>query len=105
MNTKKIISQKDKWEGDIILFLRLWCWAAMHSPDFHEFQLHLDPPLLTIKLATADWTFSHLATIHISVWIPRLCLDMPEHVIEKFVHSMKSEGEIIEFWFDDGIPF
>ncbi|WP_144427428.1 hypothetical protein [Nostoc piscinale] len=88
----------------LLLFLRLWQYAAMHSKLFYACELRLiDPP---IKISTASWGCPTAAfVICLSFCYPRLMLRFPYPIIKSFIEEVNSRGETISYLDVDSVLF
>ncbi|MBW4480344.1 MAG: hypothetical protein KME54_26780 [Tolypothrix brevis GSE-NOS-MK-07-07A] len=86
------------------LLLRIWFWAAVHSPRFHRCQLRLRLPLVEVELSKNTCRYGSLRFI-VTINDPALTLDIPWIVCESFAFARKQAGEIIDLAAIDNIPF
>ncbi|BAY78386.1 hypothetical protein NIES25_48600 [Nostoc linckia NIES-25] len=88
----------------ILVLLRFWLWAAMHSPHFGEFQILLDPAPVTLSIVHLV-DDSELLTVQLSVNKPRLWIYYPWGDFLEFVRIKKDAGENIDPCIFSNIPF
>ncbi|MBD2491129.1 hypothetical protein [Aulosira sp. FACHB-615] len=87
----------------LLLFLRLWQYAAMHSKLFHACEVRLvDPP---VQISTASWGCPSVFVIRLAFYPPRLMLRFPYTIIKSFIDDANSRGKTISYSDVDSVLF
>lgn len=88
----------------LLLFLRLWQYAAMHSPLFRacEFRL-INPP---ISFSASFWGCpTSVLVFRLSLSLPQITIFFPYPIIKSFVEKANSKGESISYYDVDSVLF
>jgi hypothetical protein len=86
------------------LLLRIWFWAAVHSPYFRHCQLYLSrPPMRTNVYCRGN---NRTLLMQITFNCPELTLNIPCHVRDAFLKATQEQCENIDLELtQDDIPF
>ena len=78
----------------ILINLKFWQWAAMHSPRFQYFQLRLIILPVTVCVHWSMWTKEQVV-FKLTINIVRMVFDFPCSEPLVFIHVIKNQGRII----------
>lgn len=88
----------------VIFLIKVWFWAAVHSSHFHECNLLLCPPPVSVAVHLSITSYEFLL-IQIAFNRPKLSLYIPWYVCASFRRDGREQYEIVSEPSIDDIPF
>lgn len=78
----------------LLIILRFWQWAAMHSPRFQYFQLRLNMLPVSVCIHWSMWS-EESVLFRLTINTVQLVFDFPCSEPLVFIHAIKNQGETI----------